>query len=248
LNSLADVAVELNPANASATAWDGFGALIRVWLNRIAPSTVLEIGGGRAPLLKPEELESLGIRRYIINDVSAAELARVPAPYETECFDIQVGPDPSSRSVGACDLVFSMMVMEHIADPRAAWSSMHRLLRPGGTALAFMPVLFSPPFLINRLIPEMVSQQILRAFFPRRHHDDMPKFPAYYRWCRASTEYMRKKLEPIGYSNVTVIPFYGHAYFVRVPVIRQIDHALSEGARRSNLTLLASYAYVMAVK
>jgi len=45
-----------------------------------------------------------------------------------------------------------------------------------------------------------------------------------------------------------VIPYYGHRYVERVPLLRQVDHTLSAIGRRFNLAPLASYAYVFAAK
>lgn len=48
--------------------------------------------------------------------------------------------------------------------------------------------------------------------------------------------------------RVSVIPYYGHRYFERVPLLRQVHRTLSAIARRFNLAPLASYVYVFAVK
>ena len=47
---------------------------------------------------------------------------------------------------------------------------------------------------------------------------------------------------------MSVIPYDGHRYLERVPLLRQVDRTLSAIARRFNLAPLASYAYVFAVK
>lgn len=232
----------------NADAWADFPEVLRNWLDKAHPQVVMEVGGGRAPFFSPSEFSDLGVARYIINDISPAELALAPAGYDKACFDIQSGPSSTSSILEGCDFIFSKMVMEHIRDPRAAWSSILRLLTDGGTVLAFMPVLFSPPFVINKVIPDAIGSRILIRRDPRRHANDSPKFPAYYRWCRASSRYMSARLIPLGYSSVEVVPFYRHGYFERLPVLRETDRILSRFARRHDLTNLASYAYVIASK
>ena len=43
-------------------------------------------------------------------------------------------------------------------------------------------------------------------------------------------------------------PYYGHGYFLKIPVLRELDRALTNFAYNRGLTLLGSYAYVRLVK
>lgn len=248
MSALGELVVDVNPTSTSMSAWAEFVPTIRTWIATAAPAVVLEIGGGRHPMLTPEEARHLGVERYLVNDVSAAELAHVPDGMERAHFDIQAGPPAGSGAIGACDFVFAQMVFEHLADPVGAWSSVHQLLRPGGTAISFHPVLFSPPFVVNRLIPERLGRKVLERFFHRRNDDDYPKFPAYYRWCRASGAYMERRLAPFGFASVEVVPYYGHGYFDSVPLLRSADAAVTRLAERRGWTGLASYAYVIVTR
>ncbi len=248
VRSFRDVVVDLNPTASSDIAWRTFEETIRRWIAEAAPAVMLEVGGGRSPLLSAADARSSGIERYLVNDVSQAELDRLPPDRERALFDIQVGPPPNADYAGQCDLVIAHMVFEHLADPAAAWAAMYRLLRPGGIAVSFHPVLFSPPFVINRLLPERLTRRVLRLFFERRNADDHPKFPALYRWCRASQRFMTDRLDRIGFSTIDVLPLYGHGYFERIPLLRSVDHSVSAVARRRDVRALASYAYVVVVK
>ena len=55
-------------------------------------------------------------------------------------------------------------------------------------------------------------------------------------------------LRRIGFREAAVFPFWGHDYFKRLPVLREVDSAVSAWARRRNVRALSSYAYVMARK
>ena len=46
------------------------------------------------------------------------------------------------------------MVFEHVEDGQRAWANLYQLLAPGGVALAFVPTLYSVPFVINWLLPD----------------------------------------------------------------------------------------------
>ncbi|MGH9138478.1 MAG: methyltransferase domain-containing protein [Acidimicrobiales bacterium] len=246
--SFRDIVIDANPTASSEVAWATFDTTIRRWIAETNPDVVLEVGGGRTPLFSAAEARAAGIARYLVNDVSQAELDRLPPDRERACFDIQTGPPPDADYAGRCDFVFAHMVFEHLADPAGAWATIHRLLRPGGTAVSFHPVLYSPPFVLNRILPERLAERVLRTFFGRRNADDHPKFPAYYRWCRASPRFVADRLAPLSFASVDVVPFYGHGYFERLPVLRSVDRVVTDVARRRDVRALASYAYVIVVK
>jgi len=248
VQTFGQLVLDINPESTSSVAWATYDDMIRRWITDTSAKVVLEVGGGRTPMLSADDARTLGIERYLVNDVAQTELDHLPPDREQACFDIQAGPPPDADYAGACDLVFAHMVFEHVADPAGAWNTLYRLLRPGGTAISFHPVLFSPPFVANRLLPERLTHAVLERVFPRRNDDDHPKFPAYYRWCRASPAYVTKRLAPIGFSSVEVRPLYGHGYFERIPVVRSVDRGMSTIAQRRDWPALASYAYVIAVK
>jgi SAM-dependent methyltransferase len=208
---------------------------------------VLEVGGGRRPLLA-DQLASREDVDYVINDVSQDELDRLPATYGTACFDVQDPDGIPPDLAGTCDVVFAKMVFEHVADPASAWTTVHRLLRPGGVALVYVPTLYSPPFVLNRLLPSGASASLLRRVFPNRTDDGVPKFPAYYRWCRGTAEPLTQRLLDIGFDRVDVVPFYGHSYYRRFPVVRTASERLTDVVERRSMRTLSSFAFVGAVR
>src|SRR3546814_21124471 len=65
------------------------------------------------------------------------------------------------------------------------------LLRPGGISLAFHPVYYALPFVINTVLPEHMTQKMLARVFPNRNVNDIPNFPAHYSGCRIKSEERR---------------------------------------------------------
>jgi SAM-dependent methyltransferase len=204
---------------------------------------MLEIGGGRGPLLRPSEAATAGIA-VTVNDIDARELAMGPAEFTKAQFDIAGEVDPAWR--GQFDLIVSQMVMEHVRDARRAWTNMANLLAPGGVALAFNPTLYAPPFVVNRIFPDALTARVLRLFFPTRHDGDYPKFPARYDLCFSDS----KKLDPIlkscGFSETLIAPFWGHGYFRHIPGLREVDAAIQRLAEARDWRWLSTYAFTLA--
>jgi SAM-dependent methyltransferase len=212
-------------------------ALVRTYGCR----SLLEIGGGRAPLLTREEVQEMGLR-YTVNDISQHELDLCPDWADKVCFDISGDSAPA----GQYDLAFSRMVLEHVRDAGCAYRNMHRLLRFGGIGMHLHPTLFAPPFVINYVLPTALSDQILRAFGARLSDspDAYPKFPAHYSWCR-STGSVIDRIGRIGFRDVQIARFYGHGYFRKIPGVCAIDDMFSRIAMRKGSHAYTSYAYTM---
>jgi SAM-dependent methyltransferase len=204
---------------------------------------VLEIGGGRGPLLSREEAAAAGIA-LTVNDIDARELSLAPPHLEKACFDIAGEVDPIWA--GRFDLVISRMVMEHVRDAPRAWANMRALLAPGGVALAFHPTLYATPFLMNWLAPEALTAPVLRRFFPTRHDGDYPKFPARYEMCVANADRIGPILSRCGFSQSLIAPFWGHRYFRNIPGLREADSALHALAEARDWRWVASYSYTLA--
>jgi SAM-dependent methyltransferase len=228
-------------------AWDNYQAVVKALSQRLGLRRLLEIGGGRNPLLTLSEVRALGTT-YTVNDISAGELALVPDGFDTACFDVAGDPAalPTAQSF---DLVFSRMVFEHVRDVRRAWSNLHRVLAPGGVALAFIPTLYSLPFVANRIIPEWLSGAIVDRLYPHRDRNGpAPKFEAHYDHCVSCEGTVLAMLERIGFAEGAIIPFWGHDYYRRLPLVRDVNARVSAWAQRHDVRLLTSYAYLLARK
>ena len=221
-----------------AEAFRGHEAALHDLLARTGARRVLEIGGGRRPLLAPARIAAHGLD-YTVLDISPAELAAAPPGYRTVVGDIA---DPGlTVPVADVDLAFSRFLAEHVGSGESFHRNVRRLLRPGGVAFHFFPTLWHPVFVANRLMPEALARRVFYALFPREY----PKFPARYSWCRGPTPRMRAMLARVGLEIVEFRTFYGTYYLRRIPLGGVLDEALAGWAARRRSPYLCSYAYLV---
>ena len=242
-SSLHDAFDALGVENHQRWAWTNYERVVRELCVALAAKRIVEIGGGRGPLFSPAEIKQLGVE-MTVNDISTDELSVLPAGYRTACFDVAGDISGIAHLRNSFDLAFSRMVFEHVEDGRRAWSNLYELLAPGGVALAFMPTLYSAPFVLNWLLPDKLAAAIVKRLFPNRTDHEYPVFPARYSWCFADERRMRSMLLPIGYREIAVLPFYGHGYYNAFPVVRDVHKWFTALARRRDWRLLASFAYI----
>lgn len=225
-------------------AWSNYKAEVVRLINSKPRPDMIEIGAGRNPLFSDTELpENVG--SYTIGDISRKELDRAPGSWKKCCFD--VCGDISSVPA-RFDLAFTQMLAEHVPDGHRFHSNVFSLLKPGGIAFHFMPTLYSPPFVINKLLPEFLSEGLLRAFFGNRTDDGIPKFPARYSMCYGNSPRLKRRFLSVGYADVDIRTFYGHNYFSKIPIVRELDSGLTRLAYKRSLTQFGSYAYVTLAK
>jgi SAM-dependent methyltransferase len=232
----------------SQWAWDNYETLVIDLANRFGLVDLCEIGGGRDPIFTADEAAARNVS-LIVNDIDAGELALTPPGLRTAHFNVAGDLSEIGRPSDIYDMMFSRMVFEHIDGVPQAWANMHRLLRPGGVGLCFFPTLYSWPFLINHLIPEKASRAILHRLFPARADEgDDPKFPALYDHCRSSDRVVGRMLRNTGFSEVHIMPFWGHGYLKSFPVIREIEGGLNRLAALADIRLVTTYAFVLVRK
>jgi SAM-dependent methyltransferase len=226
-------------SNDAHWAWQSYKSVVLKLQETFQCKSLLEVGAGRSPLFDRAEYESLGAK-YTVNDISPPELALAPEWTAKACFDI-ASPPPSVCS--SYDLIFSKMVFEHAPDAGATYRAVYELLKPNGICFAFFPTLYCVPFLVNYFSPERLSLKLQRTFAFRIK----PKFPAYYNWCK-STPPLSRKLRQVGFRDVFVAPFYGHAYYQRVPFVKDMNRWWTILASAKDWRLTSSFAYVLVQK
>ena len=62
---------------------------------------------------------------------------------------------------GAFDVVVSRFTAEHVPDGRLFHEHVFSMLRPGGHAVHLFPTLYSPPFVLNHVLPSALSERLL---------------------------------------------------------------------------------------
>jgi hypothetical protein len=115
------------------------------------------------------------------------------------------------------------------------------MLRPGGTAVHLFPTLYTPPFLLNRLLTTDVSRGVLFRAFPSRH----VKFPAYYSWCRGPSVKQLRRLQAIGFSVEQYMGFFGHGFYARVKPLHLAQQALTSALLEHPVPSMTSFALVV---
>lgn len=234
------------PSWHSDWAWNNYERLTLALAREFRLRRMLEIGGGRDPGFLQADSADLEVT---INDIDPAELAFLPEGARKAAFDIAGDLAHHPDQLGAYDLVSARMVFEHIVDVASAWRNAHRLLAPGGVALAFFPTLYAWPFVINHLLPADFAKKLVERLYPARQADgDNPVFPAHYDWCFGSEKKLRRVLEPIGFSEIVVLPFWGHHYLARVPGLRELDFAFNRFSARADWRVFTTYAFVIVRK
>ena len=117
----------------------------------------------------------------------------------------------------------------------------------GGIALHFFPTLYAPPFVVNKLIPEMLSSRVLALVAPRDERMQR-KFPAFYKWCRGPTRRQLARFERLRYRVLEYRGFFGHGYYNRMPALRGALDRVAGFLVRHPVPHLTSYAWVMLQK
>lgn len=204
---------------------------------------VCDVGGGCDPVLSLDFVRQNDLF-YAILDISPTELDKAPDGYVKVCGDVTGRLDP--ELVGTFDVVVSLMLAEHIRDPRAFHERVREMLRPGGLALHLFPTLYEPAFAVNRVLPESVSRRLVSKVQPRRDmHGGQGKFPAYYRWCRGPTDKQIARLRSIGYDVLEYRGYFGTGYVNKIPVLRSTYPATTTLLLKHPVPALTSFARVL---
>lgn len=138
---------------------------------------IADVGGGKNPYLSPDRKKQLAAT-VVGLDIDQSELDRAPggAYDEAICTDIT-----AYRGRGDVDLVICQAVLEHVADVEAAFTAIASLLRPGGTALLFVPSRNAVFARLNNALPQRFKKWLLHSIYPETRRNQ--GFPSYYHRC-----------------------------------------------------------------
>jgi hypothetical protein len=235
--------VQIDAEKCYSHAIDHFGDYLHKIVSSFPGADILELGGGRHPSFSLSEMPS-SINSYTVNDVSEAELALTSPEYRKACFDVA---GDVSNFAGRYDVVFSRFLAEHVADGRAMHKNIYSVLKPGGVSFHLIPTLYASPFVANLMLPETLARNILIKLRPHRESIS-PKFPAYYSYCYGDGRKMRELFDDIGYSKLDIRMFYGHGYYDKIPVLRDVENLASAIASKNEAIPYSSFAYITAYK
>jgi SAM-dependent methyltransferase len=226
----------------SETAHQEWIGLVRTLAARPDVVHVCDAGGGAVPLLSLDEVERYGVSCTIL-DVSEAELVKAPAGYRTTLADLSSRRFEPDRSY---DLVFSRFLAEHVRQPEVFHGNILRMLRPGGLATHYFPTLYAPPFVANKLLPEALTDPILRRVNPwRGPHSPYGKFRAYYRWCRGPSRRQLARLRGAGFEVEAYVGFFGFGGYFPIRALERLDNKLSRLLAGRPVSWYTAYAYVV---
>ena len=232
----------IDKAKAWQTSMLGYADELKRIVASRENADILELGAGRWASFTREEMPG-SVRSYTVNDISEAELSLLPEGYDKACFDVC---GDATNFADTYDVVFSRFLAEHVPDGEAMHRNVFQVLRPGGTAFHLIPTLYAVPFVINKYLPETITDMALSLFSPRRSIS--PKFPAPYSACYANPDRMTGMLMDIGYREVQFRNFYGHFYYERIPILKQMHEKFSELAANRDWHIFGTYAYIKASK
>jgi 2-polyprenyl-3-methyl-5-hydroxy-6-metoxy-1,4-benzoquinol methylase len=142
------------------------------------------------------------------------------------------------------DLIFSRMTGEHIRDAEIVHKNIYQMINPGGYSVHCFSTLYSLPFLINKLTPDFLSDFLLKIFAPRDEHKH-GKFKAYYNWSQGPTKKMINRFKEIGFEIVQYSGYFGHYYYKKIPILRNLEAAKSKLLLKHPNPYLTSYALLV---
>lgn len=208
--------------------WERAPRFLMDLIDQMRAKTVGDVGGGRMPRISRDFIESRGLA-YHLFDISQAELDLADPRHVKVCLDI-ASPDGNSKVAslaGKFDLIFSHMLLEHVADPMQAHRNMFRMLRPGGLSVHMFPSRNNFPLFVNGLIPEKVSYGLLKVLQPHRDTAGQEgKFEAYYHHCGAPSDTLRRAYEEIGFEVLQHTSYVGHDYYKRIKPLAMVERGL----------------------
>jgi SAM-dependent methyltransferase len=220
--------------------WDRFPAFIEDVIARNSAKRVCEIGAGANPALGSDAIRKHGLTFRAVDQVEG-ELSK-SGMGETSVYDVCASaPVPGAPY----DLIFSRMTAEHFRDPQRAYANMFEALAPGGLSIHSFATLYALPFVLNRVLPDRVSDFLFNRFSPRNRerHD---KFKAYYSHCRGPMENQLQFFRNLGYDIVEYRAHFGHNYYApKLPLLHLVHRQATKLLLKAPIAFFVSYATVI---
>lgn len=222
--------------------WNATEGYIKELISSQKLSSILEIGAGANPTISPEFINKLKLK-YTISDIDDVELQKADPVYNKIIADFSSTVNISQKF----DLVFSRMVGEHISDGKTFHKNVYNILNKGGISFHCFSTLYSLPFIINRFLPDKLSDLLLAKVAPRDQFQH-GKFKAHYDWCRGPSKKMIKHFEEIGYEIIEYVGYFGHNYYKKFSLLNKLEELKAKALRKYAIPYLTAYAHILLKK
>ncbi len=164
-NRRACLAIQSRLPRGLVGIFDDFAAIVAQAVRELEDGrshVVVDAGGGKTCPFARHRTPGKGVRIVAV-DLSEEELAFNQDVDEKRVADLSVDLPFEDSEV---DLLVSRWLVEHVSDTDAFLSHCHRVLKPGGRMIHLFASKNAPFALLNRMLPERVSQRILYFFIP----------------------------------------------------------------------------------
>lgn len=225
-------------------AWDDFARITKELIINKGFHTIGEIGGGANPLLEAGFIAANNLA-YRVIDISAEELAKAGAYYVKVQADLEA---EDFAAVQQNDFLFAQMTLEHISKPAVFYRNVYSMLKPGGYAFFFFACDTMLPARVNKWLPELVSDRILKKLQPFRKQEHHGKFKAFYRWCKGPTKKNTGRLSKTGLHIIAHTGYFGHSYYHRFPLLQRLENWKTSLLLKWPAPRLCSYSQVLLQK
>jgi SAM-dependent methyltransferase len=226
--------------------WDKFPAFIEKVIANYSPKRVCEIGAGANPAIGPDVVRKHGLQFCAVDEVETELLKSGVAGTETTATSVYDVCAPDAPVPGApYDLIFSRMTAEHFRDSDHAYRNMLHALAPGGLSVHCFATLYALPFVLNRMLPDSVSDFLFDRFSPR-DRDRHDKFKAYYSHCRGPLASQIQYFRDFGYEVLEYRACFGHNYYAfRLPLLHFVHRQKTNLLLKAPIPFFTSYATVI---
>lgn len=218
-----------------------FPFFIEELITTYSAKRICDVGPGANPSLTPEMVERHGLQ-YMGIDESERE-ARKTKMREMSVLDLCAA---NVKIPGApYDMIVSQSVAEHFRNSRNAFENMFQSLAPDGLCVHSFPTLYSLPLLLNRLLPDSISDFCLDHFAPR-NRETFDKFKAYYSHCRGPIRSQIAFFQGIGYVVLEYRGYFGHDYYrSKLPILDFVERKKTQLLLKMPMAYLTSCATVI---
>lgn len=223
--------------------WSKTEAYIQELIINKKIKSILEIGAGANPTISPEFINKHHLN-YTISDVDDNELKKALPVYNRMVVDLSKSLPTEYTKF---DLVFSRMVGEHILDAKTFHQNVFTILNQDGLSFHCFSTLYAFPFIINKIIPDGLSDFILDKISARDKHFH-GKFKVHYDWSRGPSNKMIERFERIGYEIIEYGGYFGHNYYNKFPLLNKIEEAKSKILLKFPVPFLTAYAHLILKK